>query len=140
VRQGSGTYFRGPDQQLLFRLFEWSLLLGEVRDLLETRADLEVLALRAAAERRSEDDVAALQELLERMRTSDREHFADAAVAFHARSPSWPATSPSMRPSPSATPSGTGEDGDAHAGSHPATASLTHRRREQATCDVNQPP
>jgi DNA-binding FadR family transcriptional regulator len=29
--------------------------------------------------------VSALQELLERMRTSDREHFADADVAFHAK-------------------------------------------------------
>jgi GntR family transcriptional repressor for pyruvate dehydrogenase complex len=87
VRQGSGTYFRGPDQDLLFRLFEWNLLFGqgEARDLLETRADLEVLACGRAAERRSEDDVSALQELLERMRTSDREHFADADVAFHAR-------------------------------------------------------
>jgi GntR family transcriptional regulator, transcriptional repressor for pyruvate dehydrogenase complex len=87
VRQSSGTYFRGPDQQLLFRLFEWSLLFGQgqARDLLETRADLEVLACGRAAERRSQDDVAALQELLERMRTSDREHFADADVAFHAK-------------------------------------------------------
>lgn len=58
---------------------------GEARDLLETRADLEVLACGRAAERRSEDDVAALQELLEWMHTSDREHFADADVAFHAK-------------------------------------------------------
>ena len=95
VRQGSGTYFRGPDQQLLFRLFEWSLLFGEgqARDLLETRADLEVLACGRAAERRSDDDVATLQELLERMRTSDQDHFADADVAFHAKIAGWPATS-----------------------------------------------
>lgn len=87
VRQGSGTYFRGPDQQLLFRLFEWSLLFGESQasDLLETRADLEVLASGRAAQRRSEDDVAALQELLERMRTSDPDHFPDADVAFHTK-------------------------------------------------------
>jgi DNA-binding FadR family transcriptional regulator len=106
VRQGSGTYFRGPDQRLLFRLFEWSLLLGqgEARNLLETRADLEVLACGRVAERRSEDDVAALQELLERMRTSDREHFADADMAFHAKPPSWPATSCSRTCWPASAP------------------------------------
>src|SRR5918995_1315525 len=31
VRQGSGAYFRGHDQDLLFRLFEWSLLFDEMR-------------------------------------------------------------------------------------------------------------
>jgi GntR family transcriptional regulator, transcriptional repressor for pyruvate dehydrogenase complex len=87
VRQSSGTYFRGPDQHLLFRLFEWSLLFGEgqARDLLETRADLEVIACGRAAERRSEDDVAAMQELLKRMRSSDPEQFPDADVAFHSK-------------------------------------------------------
>jgi GntR family transcriptional regulator, transcriptional repressor for pyruvate dehydrogenase complex len=87
VRQGSGTYFRGPDQELLYRLFEWTLLFGDgkARDLLETRADLEVAACGRAAERRSEDDVAALGELLERMRVSDQESFPDADLAFHSR-------------------------------------------------------
>jgi GntR family transcriptional regulator, transcriptional repressor for pyruvate dehydrogenase complex len=87
VRQGSGTYFRGPDQELLFRLFEWTLLFGDgkARDLLETRADLEIVVSGRAAERRSEADVAALEELLERMRVSDQAGFPDADVAFHAR-------------------------------------------------------
>ena len=87
VRQGSGTYFRGPDQELLFRLFEWTLLFGDgkARDLLETRADLEIIASGRAAERRREDDVAALKDLLERMRTSDEAGFPDADLAFHAR-------------------------------------------------------
>ena len=87
VRQGSGTYFRGPDQELLFRLFEWTLLFGDgkARDMLETRADLEIIACGRAAERRSEDDVVALKALLEDMRTSDQERFPDADLAFHAR-------------------------------------------------------
>ena len=87
VRQGSGTYFRGPDQELLFRLFEWTLLFGDgkARDLLETRADLEVVASGRAAERRGEEDVVALAELLERMRVSDQAGFPDADLAFHAR-------------------------------------------------------
>jgi GntR family transcriptional repressor for pyruvate dehydrogenase complex len=87
VRQGSGTYFRGPDQELLFRLFEWTLLFGDgkARDLLETRADLEIIACGRAAERRSQDDVAALKTLLEDMRVSDQDRFPDADLAFHAR-------------------------------------------------------
>jgi GntR family transcriptional regulator, transcriptional repressor for pyruvate dehydrogenase complex len=87
VRQGSGTYFRGPDQELLLRLFEWTLLFGDgkARDLLETRADLETVASGRAAERRSEDDVATLGGLLERMRVSDQAGFSDADLAFHAR-------------------------------------------------------
>jgi GntR family transcriptional regulator, transcriptional repressor for pyruvate dehydrogenase complex len=87
VRQGSGTYFRGPDQELLFRLFEWTLLFGDgkTRDLLETRADLEVIACGRAAERRGEGDVADLKERLEDMRTSDQDRFPDADLAFHAR-------------------------------------------------------
>jgi GntR family transcriptional repressor for pyruvate dehydrogenase complex len=87
VRQGSGTYFRGPDQDLLFRLFEWSLLFGEkeVRDVMEMRADLEIIAAGRAAERRSEADVTALKELLDRMRRSDAAEFPDADVAFHSK-------------------------------------------------------
>jgi GntR family transcriptional regulator, transcriptional repressor for pyruvate dehydrogenase complex len=87
VRQGSGTYFRGPDQELLLRLFEWTLLFGDgrARDLLETRADLEIIASGRAAERRNEDDVVALEALLERMRVSDQAGFPDADLAFHAK-------------------------------------------------------
>jgi GntR family transcriptional repressor for pyruvate dehydrogenase complex len=87
VRQGSGTYFRGPDQDLLFRLFEWSLLFGEgqARDLIETRADLEIIASGRAAERRTEDDVAALKALLHHMRDSDMAGFPDADAAFHSK-------------------------------------------------------
>jgi GntR family transcriptional repressor for pyruvate dehydrogenase complex len=44
-----------------------------------------VIASGRAAERRGEDDVAALKELLERMRTSDEAGFPDADLAFHAR-------------------------------------------------------
>jgi GntR family transcriptional repressor for pyruvate dehydrogenase complex len=58
---------------------------GKARDLLETRADLEIVACGRAAERRGEDDVVALEELLERMRVSDQEGFPDADLAFHSR-------------------------------------------------------
>jgi GntR family transcriptional regulator, transcriptional repressor for pyruvate dehydrogenase complex len=87
VRQSSGTYFRGPDQDLLFKLFEWTLLFGEgqTRDLLEMRADLEVLASGRAAARATEEEIAALRGLLKQMRTSDAEAFVAADMAFHSK-------------------------------------------------------
>jgi GntR family transcriptional repressor for pyruvate dehydrogenase complex len=87
VRQSSGTYFRDPDQDLMFTLFELSLTFGErrLRSLVEARGELEVLVAGLAAERRSDDDVAALRELLRVMSRTTGTEFVEADMAFHAR-------------------------------------------------------
>lgn len=87
VRLGSGTYFRGPDQDLLFRLFDWTLVFGDGRllEVLEGRAQLEISLAGLAADRRTDDDLRELHTLLERMRAGDPATFADADVAFHLR-------------------------------------------------------
>jgi GntR family transcriptional repressor for pyruvate dehydrogenase complex len=85
VRQGSGTYFRGPDQELLFRLFEFNLVFGEgqLLDLAEARAQLEVVVAGLAAERRAPEEVDELEAALERMRSGGSDTFAAADIAFH---------------------------------------------------------
>lgn len=87
VRQSSGTYFRDPDQDLLFTLFETSLMFGQRRlhDLVEARGELEVLVAGLAAERRSDEDVAVLKSLLDSMRIARGSDFVDADMAFHAK-------------------------------------------------------
>ncbi len=87
VRQGSGTYFRDPDQDLLFTLFEMSLTFGERRlqDLIEARGELEVLVAGMAAERRTEEEAGELGELLAIMRRSQGSDFVDADIAFHSK-------------------------------------------------------
>lgn len=86
VRQSSGTYFRGPDSDVLYRLFELGLVLGErgSKDLLEARAELETLVAGLAADVIDDDGVAVLHGCLETMRTCADEDFAAADMAFHA--------------------------------------------------------
>jgi GntR family transcriptional repressor for pyruvate dehydrogenase complex len=87
VRQGSGTYFRDPDQDLLFTLFEMSLTFGERRleDLVEARGELEVLVAGMAAERRTSDDAKELGELLAVMRRTQGSDFVEADIEFHSK-------------------------------------------------------
>jgi len=89
VRQGDGTYLKKADAALLPQVIEWGLLLGERRtmDLVEARQHLEVVIAGLAARRRSDQDVAELRRLLQRMEQSgnDVEAFVDADVAFHQR-------------------------------------------------------
>jgi GntR family transcriptional repressor for pyruvate dehydrogenase complex len=86
ARQGDGTYLKRTDSPLLPLAIEWGLLLGAKRsqDLVEARAELEILLAGLAAERRDE---AALQELRRcvdiMQRTTDNEEFVQADVAFH---------------------------------------------------------
>ncbi|MFC9502603.1 FadR/GntR family transcriptional regulator [Streptomyces sp. NPDC057002] len=86
IRQSSGTYFRGPDSDVLYRLFELGLVLGErgSKDLLRARAELEVLVAGLAAEAIDDEGVALLRARLETMRTCADADFPDADVAFHA--------------------------------------------------------
>lgn len=85
VRQGDGTYVtahRPPAESLLTRCQRADL--HEIRDVREA---LELQASRLAAERRTEDDVAALRAHLDRRAAAsalrDAAAFADADVAFH---------------------------------------------------------
>lgn len=87
IRQGDGTYLRRPDSELLPQVIEWGLLLGErkVFDLVEARQEIEKSIARLAAGRRTDEDVAALEEDLARMGAAfdDVEAFVDADVDFH---------------------------------------------------------
>ncbi len=90
VRHGDGTYLKRPDSPLLPQVVEWGLLLGEQRmaDLVEARQKIEVIIAGLAAERRGDDDLAALAHSLSRMEAEahangDITAFVDADVAFH---------------------------------------------------------
>ena len=89
VRQGDGTYVRQLESELLPKVIEWGLLLGERRtlDLVEARQHLEVITAQLAAARRDEADIAALTAALEGMRGAegDVEAFVSHDVAFHLR-------------------------------------------------------
>ncbi len=85
-RQGSGTYLRAPDSELLPRVIEWGLLLGERRvlDLVEARRPLEIAIAELAAERRGADDIRDLKKQLQAMeRAKTPTAFVEADVAFH---------------------------------------------------------
>lgn len=87
VRQGDGTYIRPTGSDLLPRLLEWGLFLGERRvlDLLEVRLLLEREAAVLAARRRTDDDIVAIEDAMERMELSVGlpETFVAADVDFH---------------------------------------------------------
>jgi GntR family transcriptional repressor for pyruvate dehydrogenase complex len=89
VRQGSGAYLSGHTSDLLPRVLEWGLLLGEpsMRDIIELREHLEVTATGLAAERASSDDVQQLRALVARMGEAGTNvpAYVDADIAFHLR-------------------------------------------------------
>lgn len=88
VRQGDGTYLRGADSELLPRVIEWGLLLGEQRasDLVEARQHIEIITTRLAAERRTDTDIRDLQRILNLMqRSRSTDAFVKHDVAFHLR-------------------------------------------------------
>lgn len=64
VRPGGGHYLRGIASELLPKVIEWGLLLGEKQplDLLEARAALEVRAAYLAAQRRASETIDALRQ------------------------------------------------------------------------------
>ncbi|MEP6640175.1 MAG: FadR/GntR family transcriptional regulator [Chloroflexota bacterium] len=88
VRQGDGTYLRGADSDLLPRVIEWGLLLGERRtlDLVEARQHIEILVARLAAERRTPADLSEIRRYLAQMqRAKGTDAFISADVGFHLR-------------------------------------------------------
>ncbi|GAA2976260.1 GntR family transcriptional repressor for pyruvate dehydrogenase complex [Microbacterium terrae] len=85
-RHGGGTYFRGADSVFLPRVIEWGLLLGgrQASDLVEARKFLEQATARLAAERRTPEQLEAIEAALAAMeRAVTTEQFVDADVAFH---------------------------------------------------------
>jgi len=85
-RHGGGTYLRSSESELLPKVIEWGLLLGERRvvDLIEARQHLEILLAELAAERRTNQQLASIEMAMQAMvdaRTTDE--FVDADVAFH---------------------------------------------------------
>lgn len=87
IRPGSGTFLTSPDTELIPRMLELGLLLGEdsIADVVETRALLEVASARLAAVRRSVDDLSDLERILTSMESGvdDTEEFAEFDIAFH---------------------------------------------------------
>jgi len=86
IRQSSGTYFRGADSDVLYRLFELGLVLGErgAQDMLQARAELEVVVAGLAAAARDDAGVELLRARLTVMRECPDEEFPEADTAFHA--------------------------------------------------------
>lgn len=85
-RHGGGTFLRNANSDLLPRVIEWGLLLGErkVSDLIEARQHLELITAQLAAQRRTEADLVEIKNALDSMseaKTADE--FVDADVAFH---------------------------------------------------------
>lgn len=85
-RHGGGTYLRGSDSDLLPRVIEWGLMLGErhTADLVEARKHIERVTSELAAERRTDAQLEEIEQALEAMRDAvDVDEFVDADVAFH---------------------------------------------------------
>lgn len=88
VRQGDGTYLRGPESGFLPRVIEWGLLLGahEAMDLVDARCHLEEVIAGLAGVRRTDADLDALRRHMGDMEASqtDTPRFVEADKAFHA--------------------------------------------------------
>jgi GntR family transcriptional repressor for pyruvate dehydrogenase complex len=86
-KPGSGTYLRNAASDLLPRVVEWGILLGEHRmdEVLEAREHIEILLAGLAASRRTDADIARLRQLIEEMRRSggDADQYVSLDIAFH---------------------------------------------------------
>ncbi|ROR65772.1 FadR/GntR family transcriptional regulator [Agrococcus jenensis] len=87
IRHGDGTYLRESGSDLLPRVIEWGLFLGEPRvlDLIEARQYIEVALAGLAARRATDDDIAQMRASLEAMDrvSGDEAAFVDLDVEFH---------------------------------------------------------
>jgi len=86
-RAGSGTFVAGADSEWVSTAIEWGLVLGvrNTVDLVEARSQLEVLAARLAAERRTAEDLDELRGIIEAMAVAsdDRPRLTELDLAFH---------------------------------------------------------
>lgn len=86
IRQGDGTYLKSSGSEILPRVIEWGLFLGERRimDLVEARQQIEISLAGLAARRRSDDDVALLKDLHARMDSApEASAFVELDIEFH---------------------------------------------------------
>ncbi len=86
VRQGSGSYVKEPDSEVLPQIIEWGMMLGErnIMDLIEARSHIETAVASLAAERKSSDDLEAIKRHLDAMSSATSTgEFVEADVAFH---------------------------------------------------------
>lgn len=86
IRQGDGTYLKASGSEILPRVIEWGLFLGERRimDLVEARQQLEISLAGLAARRRSETEAQQLRSLIARMdEAADAKTFVDSDIEFH---------------------------------------------------------
>lgn len=86
VRQGDGTYLSHGTSSLLPQVVEWGMLLGtpQTLDLIETRAHLEVILAKLAAERITDQESSALRHCLTQMELAESAtDFAQADADFH---------------------------------------------------------
>lgn len=86
-RPGDGTYLTKSNSDLLPRVIEWGLLLGERRlhELIEIRHHLEIILAGLAAERRTQDQLQRMQTLIAEMTDAgdDYPRYVEADIAFH---------------------------------------------------------
>jgi GntR family transcriptional repressor for pyruvate dehydrogenase complex len=86
-RPGAGTFLRNTGSDLLPRVIEWGLLLGQnrIEDVLEAREDLEVILAGYAASRRTEDDLIRLRQLIDAMHDAgdDADLYVEIDIQFH---------------------------------------------------------
>lgn len=86
-RPGSGTFVSGADSEWVSKAIEWGLLLGvrNTIDLVEARGQLEIVAARLAAQRRTAADLEELGAIIEAMGRagSDRTDLMAHDLAFH---------------------------------------------------------
>ncbi len=89
IRQGDGTYLRNASSALLPQVLEWGLLLDQQSSsgLMDARRVVEVGLAGLAAQRRTDEDLAALEVELEGMEANrdDPVKWLDYDVAFHLR-------------------------------------------------------
>ncbi len=86
VRQGSGSYVKEPDSELLPQIIEWGMLLGErnIMDLVEARSHIETAVASLAAARRTDEDLNKIKMHLDAMsQARDTAEFVEADVSFH---------------------------------------------------------
>lgn len=86
VRQGSGTYLKSRESDVLPSIIEWGLLIGDktMADLVEARKSIEIALATLAADRRNEDSLARLRNDLNCMNSATSiEAFTEADSQFH---------------------------------------------------------
>ncbi|MEV0074390.1 MULTISPECIES: FadR/GntR family transcriptional regulator [unclassified Amycolatopsis] len=86
IRQGDGTYLRSATSTLLPQVIQWGMLLGDknAAELMDARRVIEGGLAELAAQRRTEEDLAALRERLEALRLSRTvSEWVDSDVEFH---------------------------------------------------------